>query len=158
MEKMRNREDILKELEGVKADAAREAQFGNPAQLAMQAGINAPLIATALGSLLEVALDIRDQVRRCETSLVAISEQIDDAAGLVTVDKGEEPPEGVPVIRISNEERIAELLAQGKLKGFEEKCSNCGSLMKVIKQDEKAVEWTCPKCKRQGQSVSEQPK
>lgn len=60
MGKMRTREDILKELEEVKADAARGAQFGNAPQLAMQAGINAPLMSTALGSLLEVALDIRD--------------------------------------------------------------------------------------------------
>ena len=60
---MRKREDILKELEEVKAEAARGAQFGNAPQLAMQAGINAPLMSTALGSLLEVALDIRDLVK-----------------------------------------------------------------------------------------------
>jgi len=198
---VRKREDILKELEAVKSEAAREAQFGNAPQLAMQAGINAPLIATALGSLLEVALDIRDLVdesredlhimqgdlthqglihtnlvwvrkflestlnqhviehtrllgkmwdmaRQFGVALAAISEQIDDAAGLVTVDKGEEPQEEVPVIHISNEERIAELLAENKLKGFEEKCNKCGTPMKVIKQDEKSIELECPKCKR----------
>jgi DNA repair exonuclease SbcCD ATPase subunit len=180
--KMRIREEILKELEEVKAEAAREAQFGNAPQLAMQAGINAPLIATALGSLLEVALDIRD-LSECiadytrSASLQAIEqrdlldllynaslrrkltpEEVEKLERLSEelTDKVDE--EDVPVIHISNEERIAELLAQGKLKGFEEKCENCGTLMKIIKQDEKHIEWECPKCKRWVTRVFGQPK
>lgn len=173
MEKMRTREEILKEMEGVKTDAAREAQFGNPAQLAMQAGINAPLIATALGSLLEVALDIRDKLRNLANaadSLETIEEQVSEQREILdqffawacsTGPPGlgvrpEIPEEDVPVIHISNEERIAELLAQGKLKGFEEKCESCGTLMKIIKQDEKHIEWECPKCKRWVTRVIEQ--
>lgn len=174
MGKMRTREEILKELEAVKAEAAREAQFGNAPQLAMQAGINAPLIATALGSLLEVALDIRDRLRNLANvadSLETIEEQVSEQRKILdqlfawtcstgTLGLGvrpEIPEEDVSVIHISNEERIQELLDQGKLKGFEEKCPNCDTLMKIVEQDEKAVEWQCPKCKRWVIRVIEQP-
>lgn len=164
MEKMRTREDVLKELEEVKKEAAGAAQFGSPQALVLQAGANAPLMATALGSLLEVALDIRDMVRGCHGALDFIGSEVASIEAMVErhitgqASVTSAPSlEEVPVIHISNEERIKELLDAGKLPGFEEVCENCGTRMEVSKQDEKAVEWTCPKCKRLVQSVIKQP-
>lgn len=139
---MKTRKEILQELEAVRNDIAGQATMGNPAALAIQAGANAPVIATALGLLLEVALDIRETVQDLQEACKRGAAMIEEHAPFDSAE------EGIPVIEIGNEERIAELLAEGKLPGFEEpqSCPKCDTRMNTTERRGALTGWLCPKC------------
>ena len=92
---MRTREKILIELDEAQKNALVSVKMQLPQEVAMQAGANAPIMATALALLVEVVLDIRDMVYK--------------AGGF-----------GPLVIEPANAEQLEKLAAEGKLPGLDE--------------------------------------
>lgn len=124
---MKNKDAILKQLEGIKANSASQARFGSSDLLALQAGANAPLIATATGLLLEVALDMRDFLASINEHEIEHTRLLGETwdmvhdlyCGKLELEKPAPESDDVPVIHIANEDQINTLLEAGKLKGFE---------------------------------------
>lgn len=138
---MRTRKKIEKELEGAQASAASVANLQAPQDTVMQAGANAPVIATAATLLVEVALDIREAVRRCEAQLgfvygevLALQDRLDP----------DNPTGEALVIEPAHQEELEKLAAKGKLPGFEPE---------EEKKDE--TKYLCPKCGKMLVSVAD---
>lgn len=118
---MRTKEQILTELDETQKNALVTAKIQLPREVAMQAGVNAPIMATALALLVEVALDIREQLEELNSGITALSVAdgehkvlLADIAGVLGA-----PHDGALVVSPANADQLEKLAAEGKLPGLE---------------------------------------
>lgn len=154
---MRSRKKIKKELEGAQASAASVANLQAPQDTAMQAGANAPVIATAATLLVEVALDIRESLRRCEGQLGFVYGEVLALQDRLDLDN---PIDEALVIEPAHQEALEKQATEGKLPGFEpeeigehiikdaaEELGKELGVDKVLEEEKKEeTKCLCPKC------------
>lgn len=176
MAKMKTREEYVVAIMELRDMASEQGRVLTPGMVTEQALSNIPFGVGLLELLLEVGLDIRAHLQQRQALLESINEcaieQRDSLAGFFDIARqaesrleflytevaalsGAQPKsddgEEIPLIQISNEERIAELLAKGELKGFEDEgepsrdCPTCGA-KGALKYNPDAGYYMCFKC------------